>query len=476
MHRTLPFCLTLFTAFSLNHVVHAVDTEKTEPTDTASTDAVSFKRDVWPIFRRHCRGCHSRADAKGGLSMDSVADMLKGGEGGPSLIASKVAESRLLDMITGDQPEMPKQQPALSAAKVEIIRKWILAGAKDDSDPGDLTPKVRIPETYKFAPAVTSVSISPDGTRIAAACRSEIVLFPVEGDAPPQRIPTECDLLTHVEFSPDGSKLAAVGGSPSSFGEVRFYEAASGTLISSRRVGHDTLFRGSFSPDGTSVAVGGTDGAAHIVPLNSKSNVRSFPLHSDWVFDVDWTPDGKMLITAGRDKATKVCSVETGKLLRSVDMSTERVQAVSSSATFAFSSGLARTLTGYEFKIALSGIEVSGAGNGARPITRRAQYVKGMETQAGPVLTMATSLDRKLLAIGGAYRDIRVYKTDDRTRVALIPNLPATVYAVSLNKDGTRLVSGGRDGQVQIYELPSGKLLRSLVPVPVASAAGVAAK
>ena len=89
---------------------------------------------------------------------------------------------------------------------------------------------------------------------------------------------------------------------------------------------------------------------------------------------------------------------------------------------------------------------------------------------------MATSLDRKLLAIGGAYRDIRVYKTDDRTRVALIPNLPATVYAVSLNKDGTRLVSGGRDGQVQIYELPSGKLLRSLVPVPVASAAGVAAK
>jgi mono/diheme cytochrome c family protein len=476
MLRIFLICLTIIATVNLSLVAQAANAAKTDPAATVSTDVVSFKRDVWPIFRRHCRGCHSRADDKGGLSMDSVADMLKGGDGGPSLVAGNVAESQLLDMITGDQPEMPKQQPALSAAKIEIIRKWILGGAKDDSDPGDLTPKVRIPDTYKFAPAVTSVSISPDGTRIAAACRSEIVLFPVEGDAPPQRIPTECDLLTHVEFSPDGTKLAAMGGSPSSFGEVRFYEAPSGTLINSRRVGHDTLFRGCFSPDGTLVAVGGTDGAVHIVSLDDKSDVRSFPLHSDWVFDVDWTPDGKMLISAGRDKATKVCSVETGKLLRSIDMSTERVHAVSSSATFAFSSGHARTLIGYEFKIALSGIEVSGAGNGARPITKRAQYVKGMESQPGAVLTMSTSHDRKLLAVAGAYREIRIYKTDDRTRVALIPNLPATVYSVSLNKDGTRLAAGSRDGQVLIYELPNGKLIRSLIPVPVASSEGVVAK
>lgn len=476
MHRAALLCLTIFASIYLPSAAQTEETEKADAAATISPDVVSVKRDVWPIFRRHCRGCHSRTDPKGGLSMDSVADMLKGGDAGPSLVIGKTDESLLLDMITGDQPEMPKQQPALSAAKIEVIRKWILSGAKDDADPGDLTPKVRIPDTYKFAPAVTSVSISPDATRIAAACRSELVLIPVEGDAPPQRIPTECDQLTHVEFSPDGRKLVAVGGSPSSFGEVRFYEAASGVLMNSRRVGHDTLFRGSFSPDGTSVAVGGTDGAAHIVPLDSKADVRSFPLHSDWVFDVDWTPDGKMLVTGGRDKATKVCSVETGKLLRSVDMSTERVQAVSSSAMFAFASGHARTLAGYEFKIALSGIEVSGAGNGARPVTKRAQYFKGMEAQPGPVLTMATSQDRKLLAVAGAYREIRIYKTEDRARVALIPNLPATVCSVSLNIDGTRLVAGCRNGQVQIYDVPTGKLIRSLIPVPVAASEDVAAK
>jgi hypothetical protein len=476
MQRPATQCLLLWVSLAVSQSVVAQESGTTETSQPAAADAVSYKRDVWPIVRRHCRGCHSRTDAKGGLSMDAVADMLKGGDSGPSFAAGKVDGNLLLEMISGDQPEMPKQQPALSAAKVDIIRQWILAGAKDDFDPGDLTPKVVIPETYKFAPAVTSVSISPDGTRVAAACRSEIVLFPAEGDTPPKRIPTECDLLTHVEFSPDGSKLVAVGGSPSSFGEVRFHDAKTGALINARRVSHDTLFRGAFSPDGTSVAVGGTDGAAHIVPFDKAAAVRSFPLHSDWVFDVDWTPHGKMLVTGGRDKATKVCSVETGKLIRSVDMSTERIQAVSSSATFAFSSGHARTLAGYEFKIALSGIEVSGAGNGARPITKRAQYFKGMEAQPGAVLTMATSQDRKLLAVAGAYREIRIYKTEDRARVALISKLPATVYSVSLNSDGTRLAAGGRDGQVLIYEIPSAKLTRSLVPVPVTGPAGVVVK
>jgi WD40 repeat protein len=99
-----------------------------------------------------------------------------------------------------------------------------------------------------------------------------------------------------------------------------------------------------------------------------------------------------------------------------------------------------------------------------------------MEAQPGPVLAMATSADRKRLAVAGAYREIRIYKTDDRARVALIPNLPATVYSVSLNSDGTRLVAGCRDGQVLIYEVPSGKLIRSLVPVPVAASEGVAAR
>ncbi len=48
------------------------------PLDPTVAEKISFRGDVWPIVKRHCWGCHSGADPKGGLNMDTVADMLKG--------------------------------------------------------------------------------------------------------------------------------------------------------------------------------------------------------------------------------------------------------------------------------------------------------------------------------------------------------------------------------------------------------------
>jgi WD40 repeat protein len=446
--------------------MHAAD--KLPPLDRAAAEKVGYRQDVWPILKRHCWGCHSSMKPEGGLKLDSVADMRKGGDGGPLFKPGKPDESLLLTMISGDKPKMPRKQPPLSGAKVQMLRLWILAGARDDSTAEDTRTVVKVPERYRFAPAVTSVAFSPDGKHLAAACRSEVVLLDPEGKSPPVRLATESDLLSHVEFSPDGKLLAAVGGSPSRYGEVRFFDLA-GKLVSSRRVGHDTLFRGNFAPDSKVIAVGGADGAVHIIPVNSREKPRKLELHSDWVLDVVYSPDGKMLVSGGRDKATKVSSVETGELLRSVDSSTELVSAVASDGQFAVSSGRGRALIGYEYRTALAGIQVTGAGNGARPISRRAQYVRPFETQPGEVLSIATSADRKLIAVAGDYGDVRVYRIADRQRVALISKVPAPIYGVALNRDGSRLALGSKSGPVQVYELPSGKLLKSLTPVPVAT-------
>jgi hypothetical protein len=456
--------LCVLTAFSSS--VHAAD--ELPAIDRAAAEKLSYRRDVWPIVKRHCWGCHSGSNAKGGLRMDSVALMRTGGESGKLFEPGKPDESLLLDMIAGDEPSMPPKQPPLSIAKLQILRGWILAGAKDDSVAGNSELVVRIPETYRFAPAVTSVAISPDGKLIAVACRSEVVLLDAAGKAAPRRLPTECDLVTHVEFSPDGKLLAASGGSPSRYGEVRFFNPADGKLISSRRDGSDTLFRGNFSPDGKSIALGATDGAVHIIPVDPKAPVRRFDLHSDWVLDVAYTPDGKRLVSGGRDKATKVSSVETGKLLRTIDNSSELVIAVASNETFAVSGGRARTLIGYEYKIALAGIEVTGSGNGSRPVSRRNLYVKNFESQPGRIYDLATSGDRKFLAVAGGYGDVRVYQMADRKRIALVSGVPTPVFAIALNHDGSRLAIGSSTGEVRLYSLPDGKQLLSVMPVPVA--------
>ena len=461
----LLLCASMFLLMAISSSAHAAD--ELPAIDKATAEKLSFRRDVWPIVKRHCWGCHSGSNPKGELRMDTVALMIKGGESGELFAAGKPDESLLLDMIAGDESSMPPKGPPLSVAKVQILRGWVLAGAKDDSVAGDSELAVRIREAYRFAPAVTSVAFSPDGKLMAVACRSEVVLLDTAGKAAPRRLPTECDLVTHVEFSHDGKLLAASGGSPSRFGEVRFFNPADGKVISSRRYGSDTLFRGNFAPDGKSIALGATDGAVHIIPVDPKAPVRRLDLHSDWVFDVAYTPDGKQLVSGGRDKATKVSSVETGKLLRSIDSSTEMVTAVASDQSFAVSGGRAKTLIGYEYKTALVGIQVTGSGNGSRPVSRRAQYVKNFESQPGRIYDLASSGDRKFLAVAGGYGDVRIYQMTDRKRIALIPAVPTPVLAVALNHDGSRLAIGSSTGEVRMYSLPDGKQLLSLMPVPV---------
>jgi WD40 repeat protein len=319
------------------------------------------------------------------------------------------------------------------------------------------------------------VTISPDGKFAAAACRSEVVMFNVDDDSAPRRIATDFDLVTHVEFSPDGKRLAAAGGSPQQFGGVIFFDAADGKMQSARRIGTDTFFKGNFAPDGQAIALGGPTGAIFIVPVDPKMPPKTIELHSDWVTDVAFTADGKQLVSGSRDKTTKVSSVESLSLLRSVDESAEAIYAVAADPLNAISGGNARTLTAFDFKLALAGIQVTGSGNGARPVSNRAQFVRNFETQADAVMALATSGDRKLLAVATRAAEVRIYQTDTRARKATIPKAPAPVLSIALSRDGARLILGSKTGEVQIWDTASVKLIKALTPVPVRQA-GIAGK
>jgi hypothetical protein len=435
-----------------------------------ATAPVSFQHEVWPIFKRHCIGCHSEQKKKGGLRLDDVAALLKGGKTGPLFVAGKPDDSELIDEITGDEPEMPQNDAPLSRAKVQLLERWIAQGAKIDGPPKSDIPPVVIPPIYTLAPAVASVSLSADGKAAAAACRSEVVLFNVDDDTAPRRVPTDFDLVNHVEFSPDGLHLAAAGGSPQQFGGILFFHAADGTRESARRIGTDTLFKGNWAPDSQTIAIGAPNGAVLLIPVDEKAPVKSIELHSDWVTAVAYTADGQELVTGSRDKTTKISSVKGLNLLRSVDQSTEFIDAVAADPLTAISGDRAGVLLGYDFKQAMVGVEVTGSGNGARPVSNRAQYVRPFEAQAGAVTALATSGDRQLLAVATRAAEIRIYTTATRARKISIPNVPAPVLSVALNWDGSRLILGSKSGVVQIWDTTTGKLIKSLTPVPVQQA------
>jgi mono/diheme cytochrome c family protein len=89
----------------------------------------AFNADARPIFQAYCTECHGEADKpKGGLDLRLRRLALKGGKSGPAVVAGKPDESLLIERVKSG--EMPPGKKKLSAGEIEVLRKWIAAGAK----------------------------------------------------------------------------------------------------------------------------------------------------------------------------------------------------------------------------------------------------------------------------------------------------------------------------------------------------------
>lgn len=94
--------------------------------------AICFDRDILPIFQSSCAksGCHNAASHEEGYVLDSYAGIMKKGivKGNPT--ASKIYKS-----IIGapDVDRMPQIGPSLPDASIQLIKRWIAAGAAYDS-------------------------------------------------------------------------------------------------------------------------------------------------------------------------------------------------------------------------------------------------------------------------------------------------------------------------------------------------------
>jgi hypothetical protein len=93
-------------------------------------DAPNFSRDILPILF-HCHGPDAK-QRQGDLQLDTEADALRTEQ--PVIVPGKSGESELVRRITSTDPDeqMPpsKSNRKLTAAQVELLKKWIDSGAK----------------------------------------------------------------------------------------------------------------------------------------------------------------------------------------------------------------------------------------------------------------------------------------------------------------------------------------------------------
>ncbi len=92
-----------------------------------------FESRVRPVLAEHCYRCHSaKAEkVKAGLLVDSREGLLKGGDGGPVLVPGQPEQSRLIEALRYNSPDlqMPPRRRLPEEQVADLIR-WVESGAQ----------------------------------------------------------------------------------------------------------------------------------------------------------------------------------------------------------------------------------------------------------------------------------------------------------------------------------------------------------
>jgi mono/diheme cytochrome c family protein len=113
--------------------------------EEASPPKVRYETQIQSILDARCKRCHGGEKRSAELSLASSRELLKGSESGPVIVAGKPDESLLVEMVkAGEMP--PKDNPALTPAEFELIRRWIAEGASfSESAPVEVTQHQIVP-------------------------------------------------------------------------------------------------------------------------------------------------------------------------------------------------------------------------------------------------------------------------------------------------------------------------------------------
>lgn len=418
--------------------------------------APSFTRDVAPLLRKNCAGCHQPSSKASGLDLTSYAAFASGGKRGAAFVAEKPAESLTVKYLSGAvQPKMPLGLPALPEAEINIFREWILAGAKDDTP---FAIDDSRPSVYLQPPVINSLRFSPDGKTIAVSGNREVFLHPVEAGAAPVRLRGKAERILSLAFSADGKLLIAGGGTPAQFGEVQIWDVGMGKMLRSAMLTNDTVFGASLSPDSSKIAVGAADNTVHVIETATAKELYKIGNHEDWVLSTVFGVDSKRFVSVSRDRAAKIIDAGSGAFLENANLLKTELNAIARHPTkdIVVIGGEDR----YPYVYLLD-----------RPrnmkIADDTTLVRRIERQDGPITALDWSADGKLIAVAGAASSVNLYSADSGERKLSCSGHAAGLYAIAFSPDSKLLATGGFDGKVRIYSTQDCGLVREFVPVPL---------
>jgi Tol biopolymer transport system component/mono/diheme cytochrome c family protein len=445
--------------------------QEMKPEPKAAVQPVSFIREVAPVLVENCIACHNPRKSESKYVMTTFAQLAKGGQQGEgtTLEPGKPEESNFVDVLLPDaQPRMPFKQDPLPIEKIALIKRWVAEGAKYDGDsPGEdwtillrKTQQVAIPAAYPVTVPITALAFSQDGSAIAASGYHEITFWKTSDGTLDRRLTGLAERVYDIQYSPDGKWLATASGDPGVYGIAKLWltePGGGGKPVRDLAETQDVVFAVAFSPDSKKVATAGGDRTIRVFEVETGKLVTQIEDHADWIFGIGFSPDGKRLASASRDKTAKVFDIEKKESLVTFPGHAQPVYTVSFTPD---SKGIA---TGGED----SRIRIWNPDNDAKSI----REVGGF---GGTVFKLMFTPDGKSLLACSADKAISVFDAKGSPQRRLEGHND-WIYALAISRDGKTVASGSWDGEVKLWNLADGKLIRTIVAAPGYKPAGVQA-
>ncbi|KEP45884.1 vegetative incompatibility protein HET-E-1 [Rhizoctonia solani 123E] len=286
---------------------------------------------------------------------------------------------------------------------------------------------------------VQAVAMSPDGTRIAFGGIHHVCLLDVQNEAIQQVYQPESMVLS-VTFSPDGSHFAF----GLSDGDIHIYSSQECGPVCGPLNGHTRWVRSvAFSPDGLFLASGSDDFSIRVWDAGSGQMIGK-PLqgHSHRVMAVSYSPDGTRLASVALDKNVRVWDPLAEQTVLLTEHS-ERSRSVTFSPDGTFiASGLAnKTIRVYDAK------------------TGQILF-SPLEGHTDSVNSVIVSPDSTQLFSCSDDGTIRLWSVQDLDAPnSSQPTFPDGIRSVRYSPDSSRVVSGSYNGSICVWDVQTGEMV-----------------
>jgi WD40 repeat protein len=323
--------------------------------------------------------------------------------------------------------------------------------------------------------AINTIAVSPGNTHVAAGTADRrLILWQTKDGAVLARPVAHGGAMTGVAFNGPGTQLATVGKD----GMLRMWTIPP---VPERSITEPAAVRSAvLSANGKQLATGGADKLIRLYNLdNLKAPQRQFSGHTGPVNAVALSADGKMAVSGGqgvlrfwdltKGEQSAQIGAHTGTIT-SLSFAPGGSQVLSASADGSVKLFAMPTATNKAI-YAHAGIVTSAtlSPDGTRLLTgcsdnqvRQWNLANGQveRTWAGPtlgILAVAYSPAGNRVAAGSADKLLTVWEATSNKEVKKMPNLAAAVHSVALSSDGKLVAAGLADGSVRVYDLTSGK-------------------